>query len=117
MLESTAREEPMAQYKTIVLELLQEQYPALHEQLRRQRMLLQSLNDCAASLKRHHETWMDRLSAKRPDSDPAQIASEAMELALPDLRDDLPSGPEAGAPEPLSLDAAMSYVRPHTPNA
>ena len=107
----------MAQYKTIVLELLQEQYPALHEQLRRERMLLPALNGYAASLKRHHDTWMERLSQKRPDSDPVQIASEAMELALLDLRDDLPSGSEASAPEPLSLDAAMDFLRRHTPPA
>jgi hypothetical protein len=105
-------------YKTIVLELLQDQYPALHEKLRQQRMLLQALNDYAAALKRHHETWMDRLNMKRPDSDPILTASEALELALLDLRDDLPSeSPPDATDTPLSLDEAMAFVRRATPSA
>ena len=105
-------------YKTIVLELLQDQYPSLHEKLRQQRKLLQALDDYAAALKRHHETWMDRLSAKRPDSDSIQTASEALELALLDLRDDLPSeSPPDGTDTPLSLNAAMAFVRRATPSA
>ena len=63
------------QYKTIVLEFLQEQYPALHERLRASRTLLQEMERHASSLKRHHETWMDQLAVTKPDSDPIQIAS------------------------------------------
>jgi hypothetical protein len=106
------------QYKTIVLGLLQEQYPALHERLRASRTLLQSMNDYAASLKRHHETWMDRLNITKPQADPLQIASQALELAIEDLRDDLPSGSRrtGSEDEPFSLDAAMAF-RNHTPPA
>jgi hypothetical protein len=106
-------------YKTMVLALLQDQYPALHERLRQSRSLLQATEDYALSLKRHHESWMDRLALSKPDSDPAQIASQALELALEDLRDDLlcESAPTDTGDAPLSLDAAMSYLRNHTPPA
>jgi len=106
-------------YKMIVHELLQDQHPALHERLRKERALLQAMSDYAACLKRHHEFWMDGLSAKRPEADPIQIASQALELAILDLRDDLPSdsSPNGSGSEPLSLDAAMAYVRTPTPPA
>jgi hypothetical protein len=106
-------------YKTIVLELLQEQYPVLHEQLRKNRTLLSTVNDTATALKRYHETQMDRLTLSKPNGDPAQLASQAMELALEDLRGDLPcesASPESGD-DPLSLDAAMAFLRSHTPPA
>jgi Bacterial toxin 37 len=76
-------------YKTIVLELLQDQYPKLHARLARERMLLSTLNEQAMALKRYHETRMEQLTLAKPDSDPALLASQAMELALQDLRDDL----------------------------
>jgi hypothetical protein len=101
-------------YKTIVLELLQ-QDPALHNRLRASRTLLSTMDLQATALKRYHETWMDRLSQAKPDRDPSQIASEAMELALEDLRENLPSGSETNGVEELSLDAAMNYIRRHTP--
>ena len=106
-------------YKTIVLGLMEEQYPALYEKLRKERLLLKALDHYAPALKRHHDSWMDRLSIKRPDSDPIQIASEALELAIQDLRDSLScespgSGTEA---EAISLDEAMEFVRRHTPHA
>jgi hypothetical protein len=105
-------------YKTIVLEFLQEQHPALCEQLRASRTLLSTVNLQASALKRYHETWMDRRTQARPDSDPVQIASEALELALVDIRDDLPSESEpTDAEETFSLDAAMAYLRNHTPPA
>jgi hypothetical protein len=107
------------QYKTIVLGLLQEQYPALHERLRASRSLLQAMNDYAASLKHHHESWMDRLSVARPERDPIQISSQALELAIEDLRDDLPSNSRPSESEggTLSPDEIMAFVRNHTPPA
>ncbi len=49
------REKTAMHYKTIVLELLQEQYPALHEKLRKERTLLAALDDYAAALKCRHD--------------------------------------------------------------
>jgi len=46
---------------------------------------------CARELKASHETWMETLAQANPGSDPSQISSEAMELALRELEDRLPS--------------------------
>jgi hypothetical protein len=109
-------EEAMAQYKTIVLELMQGQ-PNLHEQLRKERLLLKALDSLAADLKTRHDYWMDRLSMKKPDSDAVLIASEALEMAIEELRERFVSASAASGAEtePLSLDEAMEYARLHTP--
>ena len=98
------------QYKTIVLELLQQQ-TELHEQLRITRRLLPTLETCARELKTSHETWMETLSQANPGSDPIQISSEALEIALKELEDRLPSASNRDENEPLSLDKAMAHVR------
>jgi hypothetical protein len=105
-------------YKTIVLELLQ-QYPELHRELASRKTLLPTLERYAADLKALHDHWTQTLSRQRPQSAPSQIASEALELALQELRDALPaaSAPNDDSPEPLSLDAAMAHIRRHTPPA
>ena len=36
----------------------------------------------ATELKASHEAWKEQLSQARPGSDPSQIASEALELAI-----------------------------------
>ena len=104
------------QYKTIALELLR-QNPQVHEQLRQNRILLQAVNACAADLKARHHAWMDELRATRPQSDATQISSEALELALDDLQRSWPQTVPAEAEQPLSLDAAMTFIRLHTPPA
>jgi hypothetical protein len=102
------------QYKTIVLELLKER-TELHEQLRLRRRLMPTLEAYSHELKAGHEAWKERLSEARPGSEPSQISSEAMEMAIQDLVDRLPSvSPQDGA-DPLSLDQAMAFVRSPTP--
>ena len=101
------------QYKTIVLELLRER-TELHEQLRQTRRLLPTLETCAMELKASHEAWMETLAKVKPESHPSQIASEALEVALKELEDRLPSEPPPDEGEPL--EAAMAFVRSHTPN-
>jgi hypothetical protein len=103
------------QYKTMVLELLQDR-PQLHNRLRKNRMLLATVNLLATNLRHRHEAWKHHLSGTRPDSDPGQIASEALEIALRDLQDSLPSESPDEA-EALSLDEAMAFLRRHTPPA
>ena len=104
-------------YMTICLELLQDQYPTLHEQLRRQRMLLQAVTDYASALKSRHEHWKTEFRLANPDRDPDQIASIALEMAIEELQAALP--PESSTDEmaPFSLDAAMAFIRSHTPPA
>ncbi len=101
------------QYKTIVLELLKER-TELHEQLRKDRKLLPALEFYSKELKTSHEAWKETLSQTNPGSDPSQIASEAMEIAIKELEDRLPSASHPVGNEPLSLDAAMAFILGHT---
>src|SRR5438105_6985955 len=97
------------QYKTIILEHLQ-QRPQMHEQLRKERKLLTTLEFYAKELKTSHQAWEETLGQQRPGSDQSQIRSEALELALKELEDRLPSASETGEEEAISLDEAMAYL-------
>jgi hypothetical protein len=101
------------QYKTIVLELLQ-QRPQIHDQLRKERKLLSTVEKYARELKTSHEAWKETLAQERPGTDQSQIAFEALEMALKDLEDHLPSASHPNDSETLSLDAAMAFIRNHT---
>ncbi len=106
-------------YKTMVMELLEEQYPTLQLRLKRERMMLRAVETYAAILKSSHEAWKQRMAAHRPRTDPNQIASEALELALAELQADLPSESQTNDPAEtaISLDAAMAFIKSHTPPA
>jgi hypothetical protein len=103
-------------YKTIVLEFLH-QNPQMFDQLRKHWMLLLTVELFARELKTRHDAWKEQLAQARPGSDPSQIASEALEMALQGLEGLLlcESPPDENAP--VSLDAAMAYLRRHTPPA
>ncbi len=101
------------QYKTIVLQML-EQQPEIYNQLRKERQVLPAMEHYARELRSLHLAWQETLNEERPDSDPSQIASEALELALKDLKDRLPSGSPQEGQEALSLDQAMAFIRRHT---
>jgi len=103
-------------YKTIVLYLLEER-PQMHEQLRKNRLLLTTLERLATQLKTSHEAWKDQLSQAKPGSGASQIASAAMEMALKELEDSLPTESPPDEDETLSLEAAMAFLRRHTPPA
>ena len=98
------------QYKTIVLELLQ-QRTEMHDQLRKDRKLLPALEFYARELKTSHEAWKELLSQLRPGSDQSQIAAEALELALKELEDRFPSASPRKEQDSLFLDAAMMFIR------
>ncbi len=104
------------QYKTMVLELLQ-QRPQLHERLRRERMLLAATEQYARELKASHEAWKESLSKARPGSDPSQIASEALEIALQELEALLPPESPPGEAETISIEDVMAFLRRYTPPA
>ena len=101
------------QYKTIVLELLRER-KELHEQLRLTRRLLPTMESLAKDLKARHEHWKETLATATPESDPSQISSQAMEMALQELQERLPTVSPQDEQEPLTLDKAMAFVRSHT---
>ena len=65
----------------------------------------------ASELKASHEAWKETLSQAKPGSDPIQIASEALEMAIQELENRLHHASPADESEPLSLDEAMAYVR------
>jgi hypothetical protein len=106
------------QYKTITLELLAQQ-PRLYHQLQASRTLRLTLDRLATVLRDCHQSWIGRLARTRPGSHPAQLASEALELAIQELQEDLQraSAREDTAAETLSLDAAMAFLLRHTPPA
>ena len=103
-------------YKTIVHELLQ-QRPQMHEQLRKDRKLLTALEMYAKELKTSHEAWTELLSPLRPGTDRTQIASEALEIALKEMEDRLPSASSQDGDRALFLDAAMLFLRRHSSRA
>lgn len=104
------------QYKTIIMELINDQ-PELAMQLRRQRQMLATIETYAVELKNRHEAWKEELSQARPGSHPSQIASEALDLAIEEIRDRLASASATDEADAPSLDAAMGYLRRHTPPA
>lgn len=82
--------------KTIGLELL-EQNPVLHEALRSSRVLLLTLDLCARILATRHQAWECQIGIAKPESDRRQVASEAMELAVEEIRNCFVSAvPEEG---------------------
>jgi hypothetical protein len=106
----------MPLYKTIVLELLQDQYPALHERLRRERKLLESMERYASELRTAHLRWMEEIRRAKAGSGEEAISSEALELAIEHLQGILPSEPETGDDaETFCLDAAMAFLNHPTP--
>ncbi len=97
-------------YKTIALGLI-EQNQELYERLRSSKRLLPSMDAYAMELKDSHEAWKASLSRANPGSDPSTISSEAMELAVQELMEHIPSGSPVNEAEPFSLDAAMNFIR------
>jgi len=104
------------QYKSIVLELLQ-QRPEIHDQLRKQRKLLSTMERYAKELQTSHRAWIELLAQMRPNSDARQLYSEALEIALGELEDRLPSASARIESDSQFLDAAMLFLRrPRTPH-
>lgn len=101
-------------YKTITLELIQEQ-PDLYERLRGTKRLLPAMDAYAIELKADHEAWKETILRRRPGSDPSQVAAEALELAIWDLRDRLHSVSSRDEAEPTTIDATTSGPHRRTP--
>ena len=98
------------QYKTIILELLQ-QRPQLHERLRRSDILLETLNEQAQRLRTRHLEWSAMLVEVMPESETSQITRTAFELALSEWETGLTDDSLPESFEPLTLDAAMAFIR------
>jgi hypothetical protein len=57
---------------------------------------------------------MDRLRQRWPGSDRSQLSSEALEIALKEVEEDLSSASKTDEDGP-TLDGAMAYLKRHTP--
>lgn len=103
------------QYKTIMLELLQ-QRPQMHEELRQSRKLLETVERYANELRDNHLALAETLSQARPDSDLSQIKSESLEIALKEMEErlDARATPTEEDGEGPTLDGAMAFIRRHT---
>jgi len=104
------------QYKMMVLELLK-QRPQMHEQLRKERKLLPTTERYAKELRTSHLAWKQVLTQAKPDSQESQIANEALEIALKEFQETLPSESPQDGSEAVSLDEAIAFIRRHTSRA
>jgi hypothetical protein len=100
-------------YKTICLQMIQDR-PKLYDQFLSTRLLLTALDLYCNELKISHLSWKEQLARTRPGSSESQIASEALELAVKELEDRLPSASPPDDSEMVSLDAAMAFITRHT---
>ena len=96
------------QYKTLTLQHIRG-YPEIHNQLKSARAMLPTVDRLARELKARHEELKSLLAQERPGSD-LQISSEALEIALKEQEERLSAATMEEA-EPLSLDAAMAFLR------
>jgi hypothetical protein len=76
------------QYKTIILELIQRN-PPVHDQLRKERKLLATVEQAALELKASHEAWLKRLTQTQPDELANQAYCRAFEMALQEIEERL----------------------------
>ena len=102
------------QYKTIILELIQ-QNETLHNRLRRERNLLATVERIALELKAGHETWLHRMAATRPDEGAVQVYYRAFEMALMEMEERLLPGSQATEDATLSPHEIMSLVAACSP--
>jgi len=103
-------------YKTIVLALLI-QHPEIHDELRRSRKLLSTVELYAKALKRSHQTWKKRLEEAIPSSSENQTASEAFEIALNELMNSSHLDLPADNSNPLSVEGLMAFILANTRRA
>ena len=103
-------------YKTIALELLR-QYPETYQKLRRSKSVLPALDRYASDLKASHEEWTAQLLGSNPGSNPVQIGSEALEIAIHELKERFRSDSPPSEADGFPLDDAMNFLRRHTPTA
>jgi hypothetical protein len=100
-------------YKTIALELLEQNQPLYHH-LRRCRTLLATVERSAAELRTSHREWITRLAETGRAGSSEQTSSEAMEVAVAELTERLRHESEGHAGDGPSLPSAMAYLQAHS---
>lgn len=101
------------QYRTIVLGLIQ-RHPQTYHQLYSNRRLMPTADLYAEQLKATHQSWKSRLAKANPHFNPLQLEGESLELAIRDLENYLVAHFQANENDPISLDAAMAFIRGRT---
>lgn len=104
------------QYKTIVMELL-EQNSELHNHLKQNRILLETIDVMALELKSSHEQTITELAAQQPDVPYSVICSQATEIAIVELQQRLAPTSDDETGEAMSLDQIMAQIILHSPRA
>jgi hypothetical protein len=84
----------------------------MEQQLRKERRLMETLEDYAQELEERYEAWRNLISAV-PGYNPSRIKSRAMELAVQQLEDQLPP-PSLEIGSDLSLEEAVAFINRHT---
>lgn len=99
--------------KTIALERLTAN-PELRRLLKADPQLL---HRTSAELKASHLRWLEQLTARNPAIDPRFLNSQAVELAVEEVRGRLlPTDTHSTEWVEEHLDKAMAFLRTHTPS-
>jgi hypothetical protein len=97
-------------YKTMALKVLR-QNPELYQRLHSTRRFLPTLRLFAMKLKLSHKVWKKVLSRSAPGPDKGQIAGEALEQALLDLKDFMGKNfPPEEESEPLTAEGPKAFI-------
>ena len=113
-IKPTHRKETPMQYKTIVMELL-EQNPELHNHLKQNRKLLETIDTMALELKLRREQTIAELAEQQPDVEYSVICSQATEIAIAELQQRLAPTSDHETDEAMSLEQIMASVMQHSP--
>ena len=100
------------QYKTIVMELL-EQNPELYNQLKQDRKLLETIDVMALELKASHEQMIAELAEQQPDVAYSVICSQATEIAIAEVQQRLAPTSDHETGEAM-LEQLMASVMQHS---
>ena len=76
------------QYKTIILELIQQNEP-LHDRLRSNRSLLATVDRLAAQLKAEHEIYLNEMTMQEPTASRPAASQQAFEMAIKEAQEQL----------------------------
>jgi hypothetical protein len=76
------------QYKTIILELIQQNEP-LHDRLRSNRSLLATVDRLAAQLKAAHEIYLNQMTMQEPMASRPAVSQQALEMAIKEAEEQL----------------------------
>lgn len=102
------------QYRTIIHELMR-QRPSLYEELSSSNTLTSTLTQAASKLRDNHLRLVEQLRQEQPEAAEMQLKNVALEIAIEEFRQDLPIESRPVDPDPFPLDAAMAFIRRHTP--